>query len=316
MTPLRSSGRLLLEKVDLPKYAPYLAEAMNLQLRQGKVGADAHHSFAFGGGERRVTLEDATLRLDGLDAGGEGQASALSLPTLVASGVNADLLANKVRIGKLEARGGAVSVILDPAGELNFAKLFGPPPGAKPKPKDPKAKPLDVTLDALALSNFGLTYEDRSRVRPVKVEAKALGLTLQGAADPALDGGALRRAAFEAKLRAKAWALEGKGGAPDGAFQPTLGQRDAALRALHAAALPPDPKAPKAFEPPLPEMEARLLGMEKDDPEALRQLAEARADAVQQALLALKAPEDRVFPVKGTLKGDQAKAAKVWFAVR
>jgi hypothetical protein len=147
-------------------------------------------------------------------------------------------------------------------------------------------------------------------------ERPDLGLELEGASDSAADGSVLRRASFDAKLRAKAWTLEGKVGAPSADYQPTLGQRDAALRALHAAAFPVDPKAPKAPEPPLPEMEARLLGQEQDDPEALRQLAEARADAVQAALLALNAPKERVFPVKGTLKADQAKAAKVWFAVR
>ncbi len=150
-------------------------------------------------------------------------------------------------------------------------------------------------------------------------ERPALSLELEGAADPMADGAALKRGALEDRLKAQAWALAGKGGAPDAAFTPSLGAREAALRALHDKTFPPpprDPKAPKAPEAPLAEVESRLLGSLPDDPETLRALAEARTDAVQRALLDAGAPVDRVFAVKGTLKGDQARAAKVWFAVK
>ena len=145
-------------------------------------------------------------------------------------------------------------------------------------------------------------------------ERPSIALDLEGAADPVADGAALRRAAFEAKVRAEAAKLAGRPG--DGAFVPSSAQREAALRSLHRAAFPPDPKGPKAPEPPLAEVETRLLGGQAEDPEALRALADARAEAVQKALLAAGAPLDRVFLATGTLKAEQARASKVWFAVK
>ncbi|HJV21366.1 MAG TPA: DUF748 domain-containing protein [Holophagaceae bacterium] len=150
-------------------------------------------------------------------------------------------------------------------------------------------------------------------------ERPALSLELEGAADPIADGAALKRRALEDRVRAKAWVLAGKAGVVDAAFAPGPAAREAALRALHDQAFPPpprDPKAPKVPEAPLAEVESRLLGSQPEDPEGLRALAEARADVVQKALLDAGAPGDRVFPVKGTLKPEQTKAGKVWFAVK
>jgi uncharacterized protein involved in outer membrane biogenesis len=153
-------------------------------------------------------------------------------------------------------------------------------------------------------------------------ERPALSLDLEGAADPVADGAALKRKALADRIRAQAWTAAGKKGDVDPAFQPSPSAREAALRVLHDRTFPPpppDPKAPKgvkAPEAPLAEVESRLLGSIPDDPEALRLLAEARADAVQKALLEAGAPVDRVFSVKGTLKADQAKSSKVWFAVK
>ncbi len=150
-------------------------------------------------------------------------------------------------------------------------------------------------------------------------ERPTLGLELEGATDPVADGAALKHRALEDRVRAQAWILAGKAGTLDAAFTPSAPAREAALRALHDKAFPPpprDPKAAKAPDAPLAEVESRLLGSFPEDPEALRALAEARADVVQKALLEAGAPVDRVFAVKGTLKPDQGKASKVWFAVK
>ncbi|MBI3131616.1 MAG: DUF748 domain-containing protein [Acidobacteria bacterium] len=150
-------------------------------------------------------------------------------------------------------------------------------------------------------------------------ERPALGLELEGAADPLADGGALRRRVLEDRVRAQAWSLAGKGGAADSAYVPSAPARATALRALHDKAFPVpprDPKATKAPEAPLTEVESRLLGSIPEDAEALRLLAEARTDVVQKALMEAGVPGDRVFAVKGTLKPEQGKTSKVWFAVK
>ncbi|MBS1767080.1 MAG: DUF748 domain-containing protein [Acidobacteria bacterium] len=180
VSPFASKGQLSLRNLDLVKYGPYLREAMNMELRGGRADVDARYRFAWSPTEKAATVEDARLALTGLQAARPGDASpALAFPALEASGVHADLLANRVEVGLLTAKDGAVAVARGKDGALNLTQLFGLPPGVKPKPKDPAAKPLDFTLDAAALQNFKLDWDDDATARPVRLNLSALDLRLR-----------------------------------------------------------------------------------------------------------------------------------------
>lgn len=124
------------------KYEPYLRQALDMTLRGGRAEVEARYRFAWGPSEKVVRIEDARLSLTGLKVARPGvEAPELAFPTLEASGVHADLLANQVEVGLLSAKDGSVTVARAKDGSLNLAQLFGPPPGVKPKPKDPDASP-------------------------------------------------------------------------------------------------------------------------------------------------------------------------------
>ncbi|HET8715644.1 MAG TPA: DUF748 domain-containing protein, partial [Holophagaceae bacterium] len=146
-------------------------------------------------------------------------------------------------------------------------------------------------------------------------ERPDLQLEVEGAADPAADGAALRRASLDQLIQATAWARLKRKAGEAAAFTPDADQRAAAVKALFLAAHPPDPKA-KAPEPPLPEMEQRLLADQPVDAAALDALAQARAKATLAALQQLQAPQDRVFETRNTREGADAHQARVWFAVK
>lgn len=197
-TPLASSGQLSLQNLDLVKYEPYLRQALDMTLRGGKAEVEARYRFAWGPSEKVVRIEDARLSLTGLKVARPGvEAPELAFPTLEASGVHADLLANQVEVGLLSAKDGSVTVARAKDGSLNLAQLFGPPPGVKPKPKDPDAKPLDFKLDAVALQNFRLDWADDAAARPVRLSATALDLKLR---DFSLDAKKPAQAELQAKL--------------------------------------------------------------------------------------------------------------------
>ena len=181
VSPLASQGRLVFQNLDLAKYGPYLREALDMELRGGKVDLDAKYRFAWGPSGKLVRVDDARLALTGLQAARPGaSAPDLAFPALEASGIHADLLANRVEVGLLTAKDGAVTVQREKDGSLNLAQLFAPPPGVKPKPKDPDAQPLDFKLDEAALQNFRLDWNDDAPARPVRVPLTALDLRLRG----------------------------------------------------------------------------------------------------------------------------------------
>lgn len=176
--PPGSEGTLRLERLDLPKYDPYLQEALSLQLRGGRASLVVPYRFQLGQ-KKAVEIRDAEVSLEGLDVRGLGGQQALLLRNLKATGLQADLLANRVEIGRLLLNGGDFSVERDPKGSLNWSRLFDLPPGVNPKPKNPKAKPLDLTLREVSLEGGSLRWRDALPARPVQLELKDLALTLR-----------------------------------------------------------------------------------------------------------------------------------------
>ncbi|HEU4952009.1 MAG TPA: DUF748 domain-containing protein [Holophagaceae bacterium] len=181
VSPLASDGTLILGNLDLAKYGPYLRQALDLDLRAGRGDLTAQYRFAWGPAAKVVAVDDARLGLSGLQVANPGSAEpALDLPALQASGIHADLLANRVEVGLLTATGGTATVIRAKDGSLNLARLFAAPPGVKPKPKDPSAKPLALTLDAAAVQGLHLVWQDAVPDRPVDLDLPTVDLKLHG----------------------------------------------------------------------------------------------------------------------------------------
>ncbi|HTL97566.1 MAG TPA: DUF748 domain-containing protein [Holophagaceae bacterium] len=180
VSPLASSGRLIFQNLDLVRYGPYLHEALDMELRGGKADLDIPYRFAWSPSSKIASIAGAKLALTGLQVARPGGADTdMGFPALEASGIRADLLANRVEVGLVTAKDGSLTATRSQDGSLNLAKLFGPPPGVKPKPKDPDAKPLDFKLDEAALQNFRLAWEDQAPARPVRVDLSALDLKLR-----------------------------------------------------------------------------------------------------------------------------------------
>lgn len=200
VSPLASNGRISLKNVDLVKYDPYLHQVMDMALKGGKADLEARYRFAWGPSAKVVVVEGGRLALTGLQVARPGVAAPdMAFPTLEASGVHADLLANRVEVGLLSAKDGSLTVARAKDGSLNLSQLFGPPPGAKPKPKDLAAKPLDFKLDEAALQNFKLDWADDSTARPVRLSLSALDLKLH---DFSLDPKHAAQAELQSKVGA------------------------------------------------------------------------------------------------------------------
>lgn len=197
-SPLASNGKLSLQHLDLAKYEPYLRQVMDMTIKGGKADLEARYRFAWGPDAKVARVEDARLSLTGLRVARPGVEGAdLAFPALEASGVHADLLANQVEVGLLSAKDGAITVARAQDGSLNLAQLFGPPPGVKPKLKDPKATPLRFKLDAVALQNFRLDWNDDAAARPVRLAATALDFRMR---DFSLNPKAPAQAELQTKL--------------------------------------------------------------------------------------------------------------------
>lgn len=144
----------------------------------------------------------------------------------------------------------------------------------------------------------------------------ALSLDLEGTADPAADGTALRRAELDRTFRAQE--AKARGVSPE-AVTFTPEQRAALVEKAWRAAFPPAAPAagPPAAKPPTSaEMEAQLLGRVATPPEALKALAVERTQVVRDALLAAGLDPARLFTVEGGERAQKEPGPRAYFTVR
>jgi hypothetical protein len=147
----------------------------------------------------------------------------------------------------------------------------------------------------------------------------ALSLELEGAADPELDGGALRRAALDRSLRrTKATALRPP---PESIEEVRLAPEERAhlVRTAYDAAFPPAPARAGQAAPAAPtekEMEDRLAAGAELPADALPALAAERARLAREALLAAGLDSARIFLSQGGDRAQKEKGARVYFTVR
>jgi hypothetical protein len=140
----------------------------------------------------------------------------------------------------------------------------------------------------------------------------ALTLELEGSADAAQDGPALRRAALDQALLARG------GQAPRAVVALASEERARLVRAAYVAAFPATPPAAGQAPPPPPtaeEMEARLAAAVEVPPEAYRALAAERARRARDALVAAGLDQARLFLTQGGRAGSEG-GARVYFTLK
>ncbi|HJW08104.1 MAG TPA: DUF748 domain-containing protein [Holophagaceae bacterium] len=177
--PLKSSGTLSLESLQLPKYAPYYQDLVGFELKEGRATVQADYEFEWTEARHRALLADASLLLQSLKLAEPSRPDpALDLPDLRAGGIHWDFLENEVRVARIAAEGGRIRLGRTKDGALNLGGPFWSK-GPK-KPEDPAAKPFKLSLNAVALHGLALDFEDRSPSAPVRVSLDPLDLELDG----------------------------------------------------------------------------------------------------------------------------------------
>lgn len=171
VAPVRSSGTLVLENLDLAKYAPYYSDVLLAQLRSGRATARGTYELNLGA-KQTIRLVDGELRVRDLAlhdrAGGE---RLLSLPSLDVTGVRLNLLASTAQVDRVETSGGVLSVRRDRAGALNLEKIVAT--------SDDASEPFAYEVGAVALHGWRVELDDRLPVRPVTLAVTDLDVALE-----------------------------------------------------------------------------------------------------------------------------------------
>lgn len=313
--------------VDLPPLTPYSVKYAGYGIEKGKLTFDVHYRIEARklAAENRLVLDQLTFNRERIDS-----PTATKLPVLLA-------------VALLKDSRGVIDVRLPISGSLDdpqfsmwglvvqvIVNLIG------------KAATAPFTLLAAAFGGHGeelsvvpfdagaatLGEDAQKRIDMLgKALADRPGLRLEiaGCADPASDREAMRRDAVETAMkREKMKTLAREGTAPPSLALVTIepGERERWLKAAYEEA--PIKSRPRNVigllkDVPAADMEAMLLADASVGDDAIRLLANARAEAVKDALAAKGVPGERLFllaPRVGTKPPANAPPARVDLSLR
>ncbi len=305
--------------VDLPPLSTYAVKYAGYGITKGTLSFDVSYKI-----DNRKLVADNRLVLDQLTFGEHVDSpTATKLPVLLAASLLKDAhgvidlklpISGSLDDPKFSVGGLIVQVIVNlitKAVTAPFA-LIGAAFGGGEELSTIAFEPGRATLDADA--------KDKVDKLAKALESRpALKLDVTGHADPAVDAEALRKARVEREIRAqKVKALVDAGTPPENPRTVTVSaeERPRFLEAAYKEA--PIKDRPRNFfgmlkDVPPADMEAMLLAHAAADPAAIGELAQDRAQAVKQALVARGVGAERIFVV--TAKADAA-ATRVDLALR
>jgi hypothetical protein len=302
--------------IDLPPLTTYSAKYAGYGIEKGQLTFEVRYQI-----ENRKLIADNRLILDQLVFGPHVDSpTATKLPVLLAVALlknSRGVIDVKLPISgslddpKFSVWGIVVQVIVNLIGKAAtapFALLtaaFGGGEEMSTLAFAPGAAALTAETDK-RLDTLGKALGDRP----------ALRLDIAGRADATVDRDALRHAAVTTAMRVeKMKTLVADGTAPKSVDQVTIEDSERVRWLTAAYREAPIPDRPRSMlhmlsDLPPAEMEAMLLANAKADDDALRALANARALAVKDALIARNVADNRLFVVAPRLGGDGATSTE------
>jgi hypothetical protein len=287
--------------LDLPPLTTYSAKYAGYGIEKGKLSFEVHYRIE----DRKLAAENR-LVLDQLTFGPRVESpTATKLPVLLAVALLRDRngvidirlpISGSIDDPKFSVGGLIIQVIVNLIGKAvtaPFALLAAAFGGGE-----------ELSTLEFAASSAVLGPEAQKRADTLAkalADRPGLKLDIAGHADPAGDREALRRAAVDDALRReKMKSLAAAGTATASSAQVSIGadERNRWLAAAYREApLPDRPRNAIGMlkEVPPAEMEAMLYAQAKVEDDALRALANTRAQAVKDAIAAKGVPGERLF---------------------
>ncbi len=183
--PVRSVGEFSVENVILPKYAPYYAQAFRGDIASGAFSLHGRYEINLDAKNRRLMLTDAGFQLAHLKIVDRANGrTAVELPLLEISGINADAVAMKAAVDRVSFAGGRLSLRREKDGTINLLALL-PETGRAPAgatgatPAAAAPAPVDLKIGEVALDGFRIDIADLALPQPAQLGIDHLQLSLR-----------------------------------------------------------------------------------------------------------------------------------------
>ncbi|UVT17295.1 MAG: DUF748 domain-containing protein [Nitrospira sp.] len=188
LEPVESDGRISLSGVKLQTLYQAVRDQFQLDIPQGVLGLSASYHFDLRGQGPAAIVKNGKVSLRNLAIVERGGIEpVVNIPAFDVEGIHLDLQKQTIDITKVHSMNARFDAWLETDGVLNYQSLFTPvdgreaakkPSSANAKEEKP-AKPWSITVDEVAIKNYGASFEDRTLERPGHVNIDAMNVTVK-----------------------------------------------------------------------------------------------------------------------------------------
>lgn len=188
INPLRSQGRLAINKVDTPILWKYIQDYVNFEVVSGTVDLSGRYEMAQSGDAFDIGLTEGELQLSELIlAVKENGAMVLSVPSLSVHGTEVYLKNKQVVVASVTSKGARVNGWLESDGKFMYQTIFtldalkekfGRYLGSSDEPKV-ENQPWAINIHQVNLENYAANFEDRTLATPKRINLDSIKVDLK-----------------------------------------------------------------------------------------------------------------------------------------
>lgn len=188
LEPVESDGKLTLSGVKLETLYQVVHDMFRFDIKEGVLGLSASYHFDLRGEAPQATVKNGKVSVQNLEIVERGGIlPVVGIPVFDVEGIQLNLEKQTVDVAKVHSADARFDAWMDSTGVLNYQTLFTPVGGGGAESEsapakteaDQPIKPWSITVDEVALRNYGADFEDRTLERPARVAVDTMNLTVK-----------------------------------------------------------------------------------------------------------------------------------------
>ena len=188
VNPLHSQGRFALIGIKARTLWKYFQDQVRFEVHSGSINLAARYHVDASGKTFELKLIDGGLKLNEFTLAEKGiNKTLISVPLFSVSGADIDLRNKRAVFASVSSSGAGVEGWLAPDGTLTYHTLLAID-GLEDKAEESSGTPdqsgaesqaWQITVNELTLEDYGVTLEDRTLAKPVRVSLEHVNLNLK-----------------------------------------------------------------------------------------------------------------------------------------